>query len=293
VIHWPSLSRRFSVSSPVQKSLAVSTDAVESHSAYQDLWSSLARSSSSGEVVIKKGVLVTAAGGKWPVMNTAFLSSPVPTEADLRERILVAKRYFEPKRRLWRSSEQKKRSWLFIVFNHWLNPPIQPEQVFRDSGLCYAQNSVGMQTTRLRAPTRSVPELQYRLVDDDSKRVEFSDINADSYGLSTEWTNDVAAWTSGWPLSKIRLYIAYSGKQAVSSAMVHLSGDVALLGWVATRRAHQSKGYGEAISRYALGNAEEHWQFRKIIVHSTPDGLSLYRKLGFSEVTSFKIYLAN
>src|SRR4051794_34342152 len=75
--------------------------ATESHSVYSEIWSSLAASSSSGEVLNRDGVLITHGGGKWPVMNTAFLTSPVKSEADLQDRILIAKRYYEAKKALW------------------------------------------------------------------------------------------------------------------------------------------------------------------------------------------------
>ena len=219
-------------------------------------------------------------GGKWPVMNTAFLTSPVLTEADLRDRILLAKEYYEPKRALW----------LFIAFNEWLDPSIHAEQLLWDYGVCHMQHCVGMQTERLPKPRISVPELDFRLVENEADRLQFCDINADSYGFSSEWRDDVARWTSQWPSETVRLYLAYNGNEAVSSAMVYLTGDVTYLGFVATRQRHQKKGYGEAIARYAIAAANDR-PFRKSILHSTPAGLPLYDGLGYSEVTTFGIYL--
>jgi GNAT superfamily N-acetyltransferase len=214
-------------------------------------------------------------------MNTVFLSRPVATEADLRNRISFAKDYFEAEKRLW----------LFILFNEWLHPSIRPEHLFWDHRVAYVQGCFGMQATRLLEPARPAPELAYRLVRNDAERLEFSDINADSYGLLEEWRTDIAAWICQWPKSRIRLYIAYSGDIAVSSAMVHLIGDAAFLGFLATRQGHQGKGYAEAIVRYALARAQDDWYFSKTILHSTPASVSLYRRLGLSEVASFGIYV--
>jgi hypothetical protein len=256
-------------------------DATEAHSLYQEVWSSLVGSSCCGEVFDRNGVLITSAGGKWPVMNVAFLSTPVATEADLQDRISAAKTYFG----------QKKTLWLFIAFNEWINSSIQADQLFSSAGLCHMQSCVGMQTKTLIEPAASGPELVFRLVENDTQRLEFSDINADSYGFSSEWRGDIASWTSQWPTQRVRLYLAYHGSKAVSSAMVHLIGDVAYLGFVATRRGHQRNGYGEAIARFALTTTNEDWHFSKSILHSTPAALSLYRGLGYSEVTDFEIYL--
>ena len=88
-------------------------------------------------------------------------------------------------------------------------------------------------------PRISVPELDFRLVENEADRLQFCDINADSYGFSSEWRDDVARWTSQWPSETVRLYLAYNGNEAVSSAMVYLTGDVTYLGFVATRQRHQ------------------------------------------------------
>lgn len=253
------------------------------HRLYQEVWSSLAGATAEGEVFDREGVLITSAGGKWPVMNTAFLSTPVETEADLQDRISAAKQYFG----------QKKSAWVFILFDEWLDCSIHPEQVFCKFGLSHMQNCVGMQTNKLLKPTTSAPELTFRVVENNAERLQFSDINADSYGFSAEWSNDIAGWTSHWPSREIRLYIAYRDSQAVSTAMVHLVRDVAYLGFVATHRKHQRRGYAEAIARHALTTTSEQWHFTKSVLHSTPAALSLYRGLGYSEVTSFGIYLGS
>jgi ribosomal protein S18 acetylase RimI-like enzyme len=224
-------------------------------------------------------VLIVSAGGKWPVKNTAFLTRPVITEADLQDRILLAREYYGPNKTLW----------LFIAFSDWLDPSIRAEQLFWEHGICHMQNCVGMQTTRLLEPTTLVPELDFRLVESDADRLEFCDINAESYGFSSEWRDDIARWASQWPREKIRLYVAYYGDEAVSSAMVYLMGDVAYLGFLATRQGHQRKGYAEAIARYAIAAANEDRPCSKSILHSTLAGLPLYGSLGYSEVTSFGV----
>jgi ribosomal protein S18 acetylase RimI-like enzyme len=258
-------------------------NAILVHELYQEVWSSLAVATLGGEVLDRDGVLTTSAAGKWPVMNTAFLSAPVTTAADLQNRISVAKQYFG----------QKRSIWLFILFNEWLDCSIQPEQVFSSAGVLHMQSCIGMQTNDLMKPTTSPPELKFRLVESSTERFEFSDINSESYGFSSDWTSDIATWISQWPSRHVRLYIAYCGDEPVSTAMVHLIKDVAYLGFVATRRRHQRKRYAEAVARYALTTTNEHQHFARSVLHSTPAALSLYRNLGYSEVTTFGIYLGS
>ena len=261
--------------------VSTAADATKSYLIYRDVWSSLAAASQCGEVFERDGLWIATAGGKWAVMNTVFLSRAVESEADLRDRISFAKSYFDANKRLW----------LFVSFNSWLCPSIEPEQLFWEHRVAHMHGCFGMQATRLLEPRRLPPELAYRLVDNDAERLAFSDINADSYGFPEEWRSDVAAWISQWPPSKARLYVGYFGDSPVTSAMVYLTGKVAYLGFLATRRGFEGKGYAEAISRYALARAKEHWDFRESILHSTPAGLSLYRRMGYSRVASFGIYL--
>jgi ribosomal protein S18 acetylase RimI-like enzyme len=253
------------------------------HRLYQEVWSSLVGSTPGGEIFDRDGVLIISAGGKWPVMNTAFLSTPVATEADLQNRISVAKQYFA----------QKRSFWLFILFNEWLDSSIQPEQLFWSGGLLHMESCIGMQTNNSIRPTTPCPELSFRLVETARERSEFSEVNADGYGFSSDWASDIATWICQWPSDQVRLYTAYSGDEPVSTAMVHLIKDVAYLGFVATRRRHQRKGYAEAVARYALTTTNEHQHFARSVLHSTPAALSLYRNLGYSEVTTFGIYLGS
>jgi hypothetical protein len=155
-------------------------DAKDSHSVYAKVWSALAASSNSGEVLDRDGLLIISAGGKWPIMNTAFLSSPVESNADLQNRISIAKEYFG----------QKERLWLFISFNAWINDNIDAEQLFSDNRVAYLERCVGMQAERLLPARKGISELLYRRVESESERLEFADINADSYGFPPEWRND-------------------------------------------------------------------------------------------------------
>src|SRR5437764_632457 len=125
------------------------------HRLYQEVWSSLVASTHGAEIFDRDGVLITSAGGKWPVMNTAFLSTPVATEADLQNRISIARKYFA----------QKRSFWLFILFNNWLDYSIQSEHVFSTGGLLHMESCIGMQTNNSIKPKASPSELRFRLVE--------------------------------------------------------------------------------------------------------------------------------
>ena len=59
---------------------------------------------------------------------------------------------------------------------------------------------------------------------------------------------------------------------------------------VATLPQARGFGLGTAISQAAMQDARRQG-YRQAILHSTPMGLNVYRRLGFEPVTNFDIYL--
>jgi ribosomal protein S18 acetylase RimI-like enzyme len=50
-------------------------------------------------------------------------------------------------------------------------------------------------------------------------------------------------------------------------------------------------GYGEALLRAAVAAEQQRTGIRRVVLQSTDAGYSLYRRLGFSEVAKFSVYL--
>ena len=60
---------------------------------------------------------------------------------------------------------------------------------------------------------------------------------------------------------------------------------------LATHPGHRRKGYGEALLRAVVAQAEQRSGPRKTVLQASEVGYSLYRRLGFREVTRFTVYL--
>ncbi|MFL6352867.1 MAG: hypothetical protein ACJ74Z_13590 [Bryobacteraceae bacterium] len=72
---------------------------------------------------------------------------------------------------------------------------------------------------------------------------------------------------------------------------VYLMGDMAYLGFVATRKRQQEKGM-QMLSPGMRSLLRARVELSgKSILHSTPAGLPLYRRLGSSAVADFGLYL--
>ena len=68
--------------------------------------------------------------------------------------------------------------------------------------------------------------------------------------------------------------------------------DAAYVAMVATLRAHRKLGCAEAIMRHALAEARRDWGLERTVLHATPAGLPVYRRMGYHGVTRFLFYLA-
>jgi ribosomal protein S18 acetylase RimI-like enzyme len=61
---------------------------------------------------------------------------------------------------------------------------------------------------------------------------------------------------------------------------------------VATLPAHRGLGCAEAVMRHALAEAHRTWGVERTVLHATPEGLPVYRLMGYRPVTRFRVYLA-
>jgi ribosomal protein S18 acetylase RimI-like enzyme len=52
----------------------------------------------------------------------------------------------------------------------------------------------------------------------------------------------------------------------------------------------QHRGYGEAVMRYAVAQAQKEHGVERSILQSTPAGLHLYQRMGYRTVTRVSVY---
>ena len=59
---------------------------------------------------------------------------------------------------------------------------------------------------------------------------------------------------------------------------------------VATMPDQQRRGYGEAVMRYAVSEAQKEHGIERTILQSTPAGLRLYERMGYRKITRVSVY---
>ncbi|SEU30165.1 GNAT family N-acetyltransferase [Stigmatella erecta] len=256
-------------------------DVLESNTLFHEAWKFYARACPKGEIVQPPGVLIAACHVPWSIMNIAFQPAPEGTEAGLTGALDAAAGYFTP----------RGLAWMFALAWDWLPPPVRSRaaELCAGRGLALAMESVGMVAERLAPPVRPLPALDLRFVTDAKEAQHIADIHAAAYGAPLDTARQSLAIPALFQ-GESRGYLGYEKGQYVASTAVLRLGNVAYIGYVATRPDFQGKGYAEALIRLALQDAKRLWGLERTALHATLAGFPVYQRLGYREVTRFGLY---
>ncbi len=241
----------------------------------------LASSRAPGEVRETAGVTIASSGVAFQMFNAAFLSSPVVGERDLDSRIATAKVHFA----------SRGLSWSYWVCEGWLDKAARrrAHDAFRKRGLYIATELPGMLAERLKSPVRELPRLALRPIEDESTWRAFCEIGALCFNVPLAWFQEVfedpRVWKNGFTG-----YVGYAAGEPVSTAATVIAAGAVGVYNVATVPGHQGRGFGEAIMRQALDLAREQHGIERTVLQSTPQGLRLYQRMGYTTVTSVSVY---
>jgi hypothetical protein len=250
----------------------------ESHEQLSEAWSLYARCSGAGEVVDMDGLRVANARQPWFLMNAALLTAPVSSQANLAARAHAAMAYF--------GSEH--RPWFLAGSQQWLGDGA-PETLSR-LGLTKATTVVGMVTEQLASPTRPLPEVETRRIDDERGRLALADLNAAVYDVSSEWVRGAVSGESLWQ-APLYGYVAYVDGHPVSTAFAVPLNGVLYVGFVATAIAHRRRGLAELVMRRSLEDATQETGITRTALHATADGYPVYIRMGYRPVDEFSLYV--
>jgi ribosomal protein S18 acetylase RimI-like enzyme len=250
----------------------------ESHELFSAAWSLYARRSGTGEVVDMKGLCIANSRSPWFLMNAASLGKPVSSQAELAARANEAMAYF--------ANEQHP--WFFIGSEEWLGDG--SSETLSRLGLTEAFSVTGMVAEQLAPPSRPLPEVETRRIDDESGRLALSDLNAVTYDLPTDWVRGVAASPSLWQ-TPLYGYNAFVEGQPVATGFAAPLNGVLYVAFVATAAAHRRRGLAELVMRRCLEKASEETGITRTVLHATADGYLSYVRMGYRPVDEFSIYV--
>ncbi len=229
------------------------------------------------------GVELISTGIASPIFNAALLASRVENRAELERAVAVARVFFEA----------EALPWAF-----WLCEDLVADQlktsvsrIFAASGLEEARRCPGMYAQDLVLSPVQAEEFSVVPICDERTSRDFCDVTAQCFGLSKESLYRVYAYP-GVFRGPFCGYVGYFRGQAVSSAATFRTADTIGLYSVGTIPSFQGRGFATCLTQQALRTEFERRGPAPVVLEATSPGYWLYRKMGFREVTSFRIYLS-
>ena len=240
----------------------------------------IAASRMPGEIRELPGVSVASAGVAFQMFNTAFLSAPVASEADLARRIMLSSVHFDA----------RGLEWAYWVCDDWLEGRARrrSRQIFERHGLRHTVDLPGMVAERILPPVKPLPTLEIRRVGDAATRDGFCAIGSVCFHVPLPWFREVFNNDSVW--DRFIGWVGYLDGEPVSTAATVIGGGAVGVYNVATMPEHQERGYGETVMRHAVAEAQRRHGIKRTILQSTPAGHRLYQRMGFRTVTNIAVY---
>ena len=240
----------------------------------------IASSRTGGEVRELNGVSIASAGVTFQMFNSAFLSGPVGSEAEMKQRIILPNSHFNA----------RGLEWAYWVCLDWLDTYSRK----RLRRLCEARDLrlstelPGMMAERLLPPAKPLPRLEIRRVQNTMASSAFCEIGSVCFHVPITWFREVFDNDKVW--DGFASYVAYFDGEPVSTASTVVGGEAIGVYNVATLPGSQRRGFGEAVMRHALAEARREHGMERLVLQSTPAGLRLYERMGFRTVTRVAVY---
>lgn len=235
-----------------------------------------------GEMTRRSGVLMITAPVAYSVFNIALMEAAAPeVEGELARRIRLARQHYEA----------MGYPWSFWICENDLGRREMRRlfETFANEGMSCIAESPGMDVAELREEWRRLPALDFRPVEDEWARADFSMIVCASFHIPPAMAAAVYLGPEFWS-GRLKAWVGYHRGRAVTTAAAVDSGGVLGLYSVATLPEYRRMGFGEVAVRHAVARAREAGANGPLVLQSSSGAYSLYRELGFRRRTRFFIF---
>lgn len=234
-----------------------------------------------GEVLEFPGVSIASLGVMFQMFNAAFLSEPVETPAALAERLQTAKQYFDA----------RQMQWSFWFCEDWLAAGIRRKlsRTCESHALRLSAEMPGMVAESIQPPLRPLPEIEVRRVQAGSSLNDFRAIGSTCFHVPFAWFSEVFDER----VSERGAFVSWVGYRdgipVATAASIRSDGNLGIYN-VATAPEFRGRGYGEAITRYAIQAGAGEGNVNRVVLQSTSQGQGIYERMGFRPVTRMLVY---
>lgn len=226
------------------------------------------------------GFLAVTIGLKEPILNLVIDTRV--DEKDVLQKIAQAKEFFQ----------QQQVSWIWLVSP--LSKPLNLSHYLEQSGLSLLEQTPAMYydlTRPLPVPEEVEENINIREAGPTDELREWIMPVQEGFPNSseTEGFRALSARLPHGPGTPFRHYMIRQGGQAVGSVTLYLGTQGVMILNLATRNIARRRGYGKALTRYAMLVAKREG-FKHCFLNTSEKGYNLYRKLGFQVYCVNRIY---
>jgi GNAT superfamily N-acetyltransferase len=235
-----------------------------------------------GDIVALPGGVAIWSGLDYGVFNIAMMDGPPSPNGGLAERVAEAARYFKPRTSHW--------SFWLCEDHLEVHDLRRARATLSDFGLRPISHPPGMVAASLTTVRGLLPPLEIEPVETPSQRRSFAEITALAFEIPYPTADAVYAPSRGWH-GDYKGFVGVAEGSVVSIAAIVETKEAIGIYSLATHPWHRRKGYGEALLRAAVAQAEQRSGARRIVLQASDAGYAMYRRLGFRDVTRFTVYL--
>jgi ribosomal protein S18 acetylase RimI-like enzyme len=232
-----------------------------------DGWKLMTGRFAGSDFQIDRGVSSTFANIPLLFMNFSIQNRPAADKDDLRLML----------QRMQQRAKECPHPSVAGLCEEWI--PEAGVSIAAEAGFTFALNVTGMAADSLLPLRRPLPELEYRRVEDDGTARDLATMNAKGYGMPMQMWECICNMHLWHP--DTYAYVGYRDGTAVSAAASFPIDGAIYIGLVATDPEAQGKGYGEAVMRRSIEQAQKNMGNRRMVLHASEMGQPLYRSMGF------------
>ncbi|MFC5104466.1 GNAT family N-acetyltransferase [Kibdelosporangium philippinense] len=223
---------------------------------------------------------------RWADSKFAFWNCITFTEADA-ELDLVTRRLSQAAE-IMRSKRLPGFLWLFEDLLEDETRAALPAAAER-AGLDLAFSGIGMAGDLLPIPEPSHPDLTFVRVTTDEQLQSYADINSRAYGFALEDGRDGLVGSTLWK-TEVHAYLGLRDGIPVTCAGTVETDGCLFVVLVATDPQWERRGYGEAVTRKSLYEANRATGLTRATLHATAAGAPVYPRIGFKPNSPIHFY---
>jgi len=233
-----------------------------------------------GEIIREPGMLITCARTLWPAGNSALLTAPVGSVAELERKTEAADGCF---------AARNCRGVLFVADHLAESVRSEAPGVFARHGYSKATPVMGMAANGLAPPARALPDLDYSLVLGPVGHRTVLELNAIAHEAPLEWGEDYCRRINLWSRPLFGIIARLEDRPVACAVTLPFDGRL-YAALVATVHEFRGLGCAEAVMRRSLEEAAAATGLSRTTLHATAMGRPLYLRMGYHDTASFTVY---